>query len=80
MASWNYESTTGQDTGSTFNAKAQPWSCCFAAATRPACAGYRTGQRIAAECRGLMAETFSHWDAANYIDTPEDAGLFLEAQ
>ncbi len=26
-----------------------------------------------------MAETFSHWDAANYIDTPEDAGLFLEA-
>ena len=26
-----------------------------------------------------MAETFSHWDAANYIDTPQDAGLFLEA-
>ena len=23
-----------------------------------------------------MPETFSRWDAANYIDTPEDAGLF----
>ena len=26
-----------------------------------------------------MPETYSRWDAANYIDTPEDAGLFLEA-
>ena len=26
-----------------------------------------------------MPESFSRWDAADYIDTPEDAGLFLEA-
>ncbi len=26
-----------------------------------------------------MAETFSRWDAADYIGTPEDAGLLLEA-
>lgn len=26
-----------------------------------------------------MAETISRWDAASYIGTPEDAGLFLEA-
>ena len=26
-----------------------------------------------------MAETFTSWDAADYIETPEDARLYLEA-
>ena len=60
--------------------RAQLWWCCCAAGTKTASdeifdapsASLRTGD-------DTMAETFTRWDAADYIMTWEDARLYLEA-